>query len=99
MLLQTYINSKHSITGLTPFFVTCGRHACLPVEVLGVEALMLRMDLDGWVRHHHDQLRWAYSPVETRTRYQQEQEKQRYDKQAKDLPLMVAERVLLQNFR
>lgn len=48
MLLQAYTNTEHSITVLTPFFVTCGRHARLHVEViLGVEALMLRMDLDG----------------------------------------------------
>lgn len=57
MLLQAYNNTEHCSTGITPFLVMCGRHAHLPVDVIsGVEALMLRIDLDGWVRHHHDQL-------------------------------------------
>ena len=57
MLLQAYNNTEHSSTGLTPFFVMCGRHAHLPVDVISVvKAPMLWIGLDGWVRHHHDQL-------------------------------------------
>lgn len=100
MLLQAYNNTAHNSTGLTPFFVMCGRHARLPVDVItGAEVLRPRMDLDGWVRHHHDQLRRAYSQVEARTQHQQRRDKQRYDKRAKDIPLMDGERVLLRNFR
>lgn len=70
MLLQAYKNTEHGSTGLTPFFVISGRHAGLPVDVTsGVEAMTLQMDLDGWLRHHHDQLRLVYSQVEAWTRH------------------------------
>ena len=91
-LLQAYNNSEHSTTGLTPFFVMCGRHARLPVDVIsGVEFPRPRMDLDGWVQYHHDQLIRAYSQVEARARHQQDRDKRRYDRRVKDLPLMPGE--------
>ena len=91
-LLQAYNNSEHSTTGLTPFFVMCGRHARLPVDVIsGVEFPRPRMDLDGWVQYHHDQLIRAYSQVEARARHQQDRDKWRYDWRVKDLLLMPGE--------
>lgn len=100
MLLQAYNNTQHSSTGLTPFFVMCGRHARLPVDVItGVDIPRPRMDLDGWVQYHYDQLRRGYNQVKARTQHQQERDKQRYDKRAKDIPLIEGERVLLRNFR
>lgn len=55
--------------------------------------------MHDWVAHHHKTLTRAYKHVVTRTKAQQQRDKDRYDRRARDVPLLPGERVLLRNFR
>lgn len=55
--------------------------------------------MNDWVVQHHRTLVKAYKHVMTRTKVQQQKDKDRYDRRVQIVPLLPGERVLLRNFR
>ena len=99
-LLQAYNNSSHASTGMTPHYVVFGRHARLPVDMLHeVAPPQQRADLDGWVRTHYHSLLQAYDSVRGNAERRVNWNQKRYDRNARTLPLLPGERVLIRNFR
>ncbi|KAJ8000169.1 hypothetical protein DPEC_G00202050 [Dallia pectoralis] len=99
-LVQAYNNTVHGSTGFTPYFVLCGRHARLPVDLcLDVVPPQERRTLEGWVQAHHRTLTEAYAKVGAQSRRRQGWDQARYNKKARAVPLLAGERVLLRNFR
>lgn len=100
VLLQAYNNTTHGSTGMTPHYVIFGRHARLPVDMLHNAAPpQPREDLDGWVQSHHQTLLRAYTTVRNNAERRTQWNQDRYNRNARTLPLLPGERVLLRNFR
>ncbi|KAL2093598.1 hypothetical protein ACEWY4_010910 [Coilia grayii] len=99
-LLQAYNNTTHASTGMTPHYVIFGRHARLPVDMLHDAAPpQHRDDLEGWVRSHHQTLLQAYTTVRNNVERRMQWNQDRYDRNARTMPLLPGERVLMRNFR
>ncbi|KAK7938602.1 hypothetical protein WMY93_001928 [Mugilogobius chulae] len=99
-LIHAYNNTVHSATGYAPSFLMFGRHLRLPVDVdLGVDSKQPLCDLTGWVEDHHSKLTFAYNIARQKAGSAASQQKLQFDKNAKALPLVPGERVLLRNRR
>lgn len=99
-LLQAFNNTTHASTGMTPHYVVFGRHARLPVDMLHeVAPPQQRDDLDGWVKGHHQALLQAYATVRNNVERRNNWNEENYNRNARSLPLLPGERVLMRNFR
>lgn len=99
-LVQAYNNTAHASTGFTPFYLMFGRNARLPVEVtLGVWNGREEVSTEEWVQQHHERLVMAYEKAGEQAGRAADRSKVRYDRNAKALPLLPGERVLIRTDR
>ncbi|MGH0150878.1 UNVERIFIED_CONTAM: hypothetical protein FKN15_041562 [Acipenser sinensis] len=99
-LVHAYNNTVHETTGYTPFFLMFGRHARLPTDVLfGTPEVEREGTLNEWVAQHHAKLYSAYQKAGKRSGQAAERSKSRYDRTARDAPLLPGERVLVSSKR
>lgn len=97
-LMQAYNNTVHSATGFTPSYLMFGRTIRIPADLgLGVVVDQSSWDLRGWVQDHHSKLKWAHSVAKRKMDQAAKTIKWTYDHQAKDIPLLVGQRVLVRD--
>uniref|UniRef100_A0A3B3CY36 Integrase catalytic domain-containing protein n=1 Tax=Oryzias melastigma TaxID=30732 RepID=A0A3B3CY36_ORYME len=99
-LVQAYNNTIHSTTGITPHYGVFGRHARLPVDwVTGLSSGTSHHTLEGWVKKHHEALQLANQAVKEYSEDKRGPARTRYNRNARLVPLLPGERVLIRNFR
>ena len=91
-----YNTTPHSSTGHSPFYLMYGRDPRLPPDTLikPTEDHSFT-STDDWIQNHQRRLQLAYSQVKSRLIQAAALRKKYADKGAKELPLLIGQRVLL----
>ncbi|KAI2650219.1 Transposon Tf2-6 polyprotein [Labeo rohita] len=93
-LMQAYNNTVHSATGFAPSYLMFGRTVRIPVDLeLGVLVDQQKRGLRGWVQDHYKKIKWVYAVAKSKMDQSAETMKQTYDHGAKDVPLLIGQRV------
>ena len=96
-VIFAYNCTPHSNTGFSPFYLLYGRDAKLPVDVLfpKEEINENEEDLPSWVAMHQRRLQDAFVIVQNKLAQAAEARKQYADRNAKEAPLYIGQRVYL----
>ncbi|MGH0162226.1 UNVERIFIED_CONTAM: hypothetical protein FKN15_070890 [Acipenser sinensis] len=97
-MTHAYNCTQHDSTGYAPYFLMFGRHPRLPIDVIfGLSSGEEPVEYSEFVQNLHDCLSFAFDQANQMSRHAKEQQKEQYDRKARDCQFQPGDRVLVKN--